>query len=160
MTKLINLELTEMKANELREIAKEYKMPGSWKAKKNEMIDFLEIKKSEQIEEAEELVEFVNEVIEVEIEKTDKPIKQNKQIREIILFDNEDNFFAEFKTQSEAIKYCEKEKLANSVWIRRSVKTGEKFYLPNGKKSVSQKNKYNGVGYYAMKKAELIKQEA
>ena len=160
---LINLELTEMKAEELRIIAKEYEMDKSWKARKQEMIDFLEVIKNEQIkekeqQEADELVDFINEELQTQLEKP-KPIKPNSKImREVILFDNEDNFVGEFANQKELVRFCMKENIANSGWCARSIRTTERFYMPNGEKSFSQKNKYTGIGFYAMKKQELIDQ--
>lgn len=52
MTNLTTIELNTLKAEELRTLAKEFQMTGAWKAKKGEMLDFLENKKAEQIEAA------------------------------------------------------------------------------------------------------------
>lgn len=41
--------LREMKAEELRTIAKSLQMPQAWKAKKKEMIEFIEANQAEQI---------------------------------------------------------------------------------------------------------------
>lgn len=115
MTSLINLELTEMKAEELRAIAKEYKMTGAWKAKKQEMIDFLEVKKSEQIKEQEEL-------------QTQKPQQEDRprrgRTKTIEVYKNGE-LIETIDGLLNTFRWAKENDITNQGWVKRSLKTGE-----------------------------------
>jgi len=58
------------------------------------------------------------------------------------LFDNVNNTIEEFATQAECIKYCVTNKICNAGWVKRSIKTGERFYIES-----SPQKDYKGFGY-------------
>jgi hypothetical protein len=78
MPNLTTIELNTLKAQELRTLAKEFQMVGARKSKKNEMIEFLEVKKSEQIEEARIAAEQASQTEEVQPETTSRKGRTRK----------------------------------------------------------------------------------
>ena len=105
MTNLINVELTTLKAEELRTIAKEFKMVGAWKAKKSDMVEFLQNIKEEQIK-AEQSKKKTNKKKTIEILKNGKVI-------------------AVIEGLIETFKYVEEKQICNQGWVKHSLKTGK-----------------------------------
>ena len=89
------------------------------------------------------------EIVEESIETTKvKPVrKSSKRVR---LMNAEGEVFEEFLNQAAAGKYVVDQNICNIGWLKRSLKTGERFYQPNGKVSKSQNSKYIGQGWYAV----------
>lgn len=148
---------------ELRYSAKKFQVIGAWKARKGELLSFLAQKRVEE----DTQVEFTNpnlgvedvQVIEIALpEKIQKPITKTTKSREIILFDVNNNFIAEFKNQSGAIAYCMKEKICNSGWLIRSIRTEDRFYTPPEKEqpTKSQNSKCSGIIYFAILKVSPL----
>ncbi|GLC89310.1 hypothetical protein [Lysinibacillus piscis] len=67
--------------------------------------------------------------------------------KKIVLFDQTGAEVKSFINQVEAMKHCVDNKICNAGWIRRSLKTGEKFYYPKGKAS-KIRNGYQGSGMF------------
>ena len=68
-----NINIYEMSATELRELAKQKKMRGAWKATKAEMIAYLEALGYGEPEETEEIEEIKEEVEESEHKEVKRP---------------------------------------------------------------------------------------
>lgn len=117
MTNLITLELTTLKAEELRTIAKEYQMVGAWKAKKDEMIKFLEEIKSQQIKEAEEAA-----VQEEEVKPESKPKRGRTRVIEVY---KDGELITTIEGLMETFKWVTENQITNVGWVKRSLKTGE-----------------------------------
>ena len=103
-----------MKAEELRIIAKEYKMVGAWKAKKQEMIDFLEVKKSEQIKEQ-----------EVEVQKPEESTKPKRGRTRTIEIYKDGELIKTVEGLLKTFDWVKENKITNQGWVKRSLKTGE-----------------------------------
>lgn len=56
------------------------------------------------------------------------------------------NVIEQFETQVEMMEYCLEHKIANSGWIKRSLKTGEPFYWDS-----NPYKDYNGYNFKAIK---------
>ena len=67
--------------------------------------------------------------------------------KKIALFNKNGELMERFVTQAEAIKFCVDNKICNAGWVTRSLKTGEKFYYPQERKSTIY-NGYQGAGWY------------
>lgn len=109
MTDLTSLELTNLKAEELREIAREYEMPGAWKAKKQEMINFLETKKDEQIKEKEN-------------QKPKTPKRGRTRTIEVY---KDGELIETIEGLLKTFEWAKENKITNQGWVKRSLKTGE-----------------------------------
>lgn len=90
MTNLIPLDLTTLKAEELRTIAKEFQQPGAWKAKKSEMIDFLEVKKAEQIEEESRIESEAAQQQQEGKPEVEQIQRSNGRAKEIMIFKDDE----------------------------------------------------------------------
>jgi hypothetical protein len=120
MTNLTNIELTTMKAEELRTIAKEFQMTGAWKAKKNEMIEFLEVKKAEQIEEA----RIAALALQPEIVEEEKPQNSRRGRTRTIEVYKDGELFNTIEGLIETLKWAVENNICNQGWVKSSLKTG------------------------------------
>ena len=114
MKNLISLKFTEMKSEELRIIAKEYKMTGAWKAKKQEMIDFLEVKKFEQIKEQ-----------ETEVQKSEEVVKTKRGRTRTIEIYKDGKLIKTIEGLLKTFAWAKENEITNQGWVKRSLKTGE-----------------------------------
>ena len=114
MKNLISLKFTEMKSEELRIIAKEYKMTGAWKAKKQEMIDFLEVKKFEQIKEQ-----------ETEVQKSEGVVKTKRGRTRTIEIYKDGKLINTIEGLLKTFAWAKENEITNQGWVKRSLKTGE-----------------------------------
>ena len=103
-----------MKSEELRIIAKEYKMTGAWKAKKQEMIDFLEVKKLEQIKEQ-----------ETEVQKPEEITKPKRGRTRTIEIYKDGKLIKTIEGLLKTFEWARENKIANEGWVKRSLKLGE-----------------------------------
>ncbi|MED4261944.1 Rho termination factor N-terminal domain-containing protein [Priestia aryabhattai] len=143
--------LNEMKVPELRAMVKELKieMVGAWKATKAQLIEVIEAhleaqKEEKKVEDQVVVVEVVESIETTEI----KPVRKNSKRVRLVNADGE--VYEEFLNQAAAGKYVVDKNICNIGWLKRSLKTGERFYQPNGKVSKSQNSKYIGQGWYAV----------
>lgn len=150
MTNLNAMELNTMKVEELRNVARELQMPGAWKAKKNDMIAFIQNHMATQ---EVEQVEQVQEVQEVEIEESEpaeeiqeetqeespvvedevKPEPEQEQptraprrgrTRKIEVYKNGE-LLTTIDGLMETFKWVGENKITNVGWVKRSLRTGE-----------------------------------
>lgn len=114
-TNLINIELNTMRAEDLRTLAKEFEMRGAWKAKKNEMIEFLENIKAEQIKEAEAAAQAQAEV-------QSKPAShRHGRTRKIEVW-KDGQLVAEIDGLIETFKWATENNVCNVGWVKHSLK--------------------------------------
>ena len=109
-TNLINLELNEMRAEDLRTLAKEYGMVGAWKAKKSEMIEFLEAIKEAQIKEQ---------------QNSSKPRRNSKGRTRTIQVLKDGELVIEIEGLINTFKWADENKVCNAGWVKHSLKTGK-----------------------------------
>lgn len=61
------------------------------------------------------------------------------------ILDAQNNVVGTFATQDEAIRYCVANKICNGGWVKRSLKTGERFYA-----DTKPYKDYRGYNYKAV----------
>lgn len=116
MTNLTTIELNTLKAEELRTHAKTFNMTGAWKAKKNEMITFLEGIKQAQIEEAAQ---------SQQAEEVKPAARTNRgRTRTINVYKNGE-LFATIEGLIETFKWAVENGVSNQGWVKHSLKTGK-----------------------------------
>jgi len=119
MTNLMNLELNNMTAEELRSVARELEMTGAWKSKKQEMVDFIQakvdtLKADQEVQEA-----ILNQP---KPSSSSAPKRGRRRKIEVYkdgeLIETIDGLLNTFKWASE-------NEITNQGWVKRSLKNNE-----------------------------------
>lgn len=134
-------ELQNMKAEELRVIAREIQMPGAWKAKKDQMVEAIENHQiilkaqelnielegnetTEQILKLIEAAQVVQEEPQVEEVKPQVETKKRGRKRKIEVYKN-GVLFETIDGLLETFKWVTDNKITNVGWVKRSLKNNE-----------------------------------
>ena len=129
--------LKESTMKELETMAKEMKISKWYGMKKDELIQAIEVKQTEESQ---------------TVEKPVIPNKPNSKTKKPCMLFNEINeLVKEFESVPVLIKYALENKICNSGWIQHSLATGKRFYQgKDGKNTTPQtKNGFIGIGYRA-----------